>query len=429
MPGSTAPQKMLMPFLDLKAQFATIRQEVLDAVTRTLETQQFILGPEVTAFENEISALTGCTYSIACASGSDALILALLALEIGPGDEVITTPFTFFASAGSIARVGAKPVFVDIDPQTFNISPEAIKNAITPRTRAIMPVHLFGLSADMNPILELASAQCIPVIEDAAQAIGAHYAGRPVGSLGLMGCFSFFPSKNLGAAGDAGIITTSDAALADRLRLLHVHGARDKYVYELLGMNSRLDAIQAAILRVKLRYLDKWAAARQHNADRYRQLFREFRLEAKLIFTRCPSSIHSRLQSIHHSLQRSRQPSRTSAHPRHSLGNLLSDSSAPPESLRLSRPQAGRLSRIRSCQSGGPLPSHLSRTHRGATALCGRRNRRLPSGIEAPGICVDMMVRPASRVAYFQLTNRIVLPPKSDVARKSEGKALRKSWQ
>jgi len=279
---------MLMPFLDLKAQFASIRQEVLDAVTRTLEAQQFILGPEVTAFENEISALTGCAYSIACASGSDALILALLALGIGAGDEVITTPFTFFASAGSIARVGAKPVFVDIDPQTFNISPGAIQCAITPRTKAIMPVHLFGLSADMNPILELASAQCIPVIEDAAQAIGARYRGRPAGSLGLIGCFSFFPSKNLGAAGDAGIITTNDAALADRLRLLHVHGARDKYVYELLGMNSRLDAMQAAILRVKLRYLDKWAAARQHNADRYRQLFSEFHLKARVRLPAAP---------------------------------------------------------------------------------------------------------------------------------------------
>lgn len=280
--GSTAPQKMLMPFLDLKAQFATIRQEVLDAVSRTLEAQQFILGPEVTAFENEVSALTGCSDSIACASGSDALILALLALEIGPGDEVITTPFTFFASAGSIARVGAKPVFVDIDPQTFNISPQAIKHAITPQTRAIMPVHLFGLSADMNPILELASAQGIPVIEDAAQAIGARYRGRPVGSLGLTGCFSFFPSKNLGAAGDAGMVTTNDVGLADRLRLLHVHGARDRYVYELLGMNSRLDALQAAILRVKLKHLDSWAAARQRNADRYRQLFGEFHLESNV---------------------------------------------------------------------------------------------------------------------------------------------------
>ena len=191
MSGSTVSKKMMMPFLDLKAQFANIQQEVVDAVKRTLDTQQFILGPEVEAFEKEFSELTGCRYSIGCASGSDALILALLALEIGPGDEVITTPFTFFASAGSIARVGAKPVFVDIDPQTFNICPHAVKNAITPRTKAIIPVHLFGLSADMNEIHEVASPQQIPVIEDAAQAIGARYEGRPVGSLGLMGCFSF----------------------------------------------------------------------------------------------------------------------------------------------------------------------------------------------------------------------------------------------
>ena len=282
MSGSTVSKKMMMPFLDLKAQFANIQQEVMDAVKRTLDTQQFILGPEVEAFEKEFSELTGCRYSIGCASGSDALILALLALEIGPGDEVITTPFTFFASAGSIARVGAKPVFVDIDPQTFNICPHAVKNAITPRTRAIIPVHLFGLSADMNEIHEVASPQQISVIEDAAQAIGARYEGRPVGSLGLMGCFSFFPSKNLGGAGDGGMITTNDASLADRLRLLRVHGARDKYEYELLGMNSRLDALQAAILRVKLKYLDKWTAARQRNADRYRQLFREYLPESKV---------------------------------------------------------------------------------------------------------------------------------------------------
>jgi dTDP-4-amino-4,6-dideoxygalactose transaminase len=280
--GPTVPQKMMLPFLDLKAQFVSIRQEVLDAVMRTLESQQFILGPEVESFEKEVAAQTECAYSIACASGSDALILALLALEIGPGDEVITTPFTFFASAGSIARVGAKPVFVDIDPLTFNISPHAIKTAITPRTKAIMPVHLFGLSADMNEIHELVSAQEIPVIEDAAQAIGARYQGRPVGGLGLLGCFSFFPSKNLGGAGDGGMITTNDAALAARLRLLHVHGARDKYVYELLGINSRLDALQAAILRVKRKHLDHWTAARQRNADRYRELFREFHLESKV---------------------------------------------------------------------------------------------------------------------------------------------------
>ncbi len=282
MSGSTVPKKMMMPFLDLKSQFASIQREVMEAVTRTLESQQFILGPEVEAFEKEVSALTSCSYSIGCASGSDALILSLLALEIGPGDEVITTPFTFFASAGSIARVGATPVFVDIDAETFNISAQAIKNVITPRTKAILPVHLFGLSADMHEIHEVASAERIPVIEDAAQAIGARYEGCPVGSLGLMGCFSFFPSKNLGGAGDGGMITTNDSALADRLRLLHVHGARDKYEYELLGMNSRLDALQAAILRVKLKHLNNWAAARQRNADRYRELFREFLLGSKV---------------------------------------------------------------------------------------------------------------------------------------------------
>jgi dTDP-4-amino-4,6-dideoxygalactose transaminase len=280
--GPTVPQKMMMPFLDLKAQFASIRQEILHAVTRVLESQQFILGPEVDSFEKEVAALTESSYSIACASGSDALTLALLALEIGTGDEVITTPFTFFASAGSIARVGAKPVFVDIDPQTFNISPHAIQPAITLRTKAILPVHLFGLPAEMQEIHGLASAQGIPVIEDAAQAIAARYQGRLVGGIGLLGCFSFFPSKNLGGAGDGGMITTNDAALADRLRLLHVHGARDKYVYELLGVNSRLDALQAAILRVKLKHLDHWAAARQRNADRYRELVREFHLESKV---------------------------------------------------------------------------------------------------------------------------------------------------
>ncbi len=274
------PAKASLPFLDLKSQFVSIRQEILDAVTRTLESQHFILGPEVEAFEKEICVLTGCSHAISCASGSDALILALVTLEIGRGDEVITTPFTFIATAGSIARVGAKPVFVDIDQQTFNISARAIKRAITPRTKAIIPVHLFGLSAEMNQIEDLASTHHVPVIEDAAQAIGARYEGRAIGNLGLMGCFSFFPSKNLGGAGDGGMVTTNDAGIADRLRVLRVHGARSKYDCELLGMNSRLDALQAAILRVKLRHLDQWAVARRRNADRYRELFHEFRLES-----------------------------------------------------------------------------------------------------------------------------------------------------
>jgi dTDP-4-amino-4,6-dideoxygalactose transaminase len=271
-----------MPFLDLKAQYAGIREEVLEAVTRVLESQLFILGPEVEALEKEVSTLTACNYAIGCASGSDALILALLALEIGRGDEVITTPFTFVASAASIARVGAKPVFVDIDPETFNISPRAIEKAVTSRTKAIMPVHLFGLSADMDEIIAIAAGHGIAVIEDAAQAIGARYEGRAVGRLGVMGCFSFFPSKNLGGAGDGGLVTTHNSALAERLRLLRVHGARKKYEYELLGMNSRLDALQAAILRVKLRHLEHWAAGRRRNAERYRELFHEFRLESMI---------------------------------------------------------------------------------------------------------------------------------------------------
>ncbi|MGB9460580.1 MAG: DegT/DnrJ/EryC1/StrS family aminotransferase [Candidatus Acidiferrum sp.] len=280
--GSVAAPKKTFPFLDLKAQFASIRNEVMEAVTRVLESQHFILGPEVTELEKEMRAMTGCSYAIGCASGSDALILALLALEIGRGDEVITTPFTFVASAGSIARVGAKPIFVDIDPETFNISAQAIAKAITSRTRAIMPVHLFGLPAEMNEINKTAAEHGIAVIEDAAQAIGARYEGGAAGSLGAIGCFSFFPSKNLGGAGDGGLMTTQDATLAERLQLLRVHGARNKYEYELLGMNSRLDAMQAAILRVKLRHLDQWAAGRRRNAERYRELFHEFRLEASI---------------------------------------------------------------------------------------------------------------------------------------------------
>jgi dTDP-4-amino-4,6-dideoxygalactose transaminase len=277
--SSSAARKSML-FLDLQAQFSGIRQEILDAVTRTLESQHFILGPEVEGLEKEMALLTGCKYAIGCASGSDALVLALLALEIGNGDDVITTPFTFVASAGAIARVGARPVFVDIDPISFNVSPEAVKKAITPRTKAIIPVHLFGLAADMDEILASAASRSIFVIEDAAQAIGARYRGRAVGSLGIAGCFSFFPSKNLGAAGDGGIVTTNDANLADKLRLMRAHGARKKYEYEIIGMNSRLDSLQAAILRVKMRYLERWTSARRLNAERYRELFREFRLEA-----------------------------------------------------------------------------------------------------------------------------------------------------
>lgn len=277
-PSAKPPANAPFPFLDLKAQFASIREEVMSAISRVMESQQFILGPEVKQLEGEIASKLGAKYAVGCASGTDALILALMAAGIGPGDEVITTPFSFVATAGSIVQVGAKPVFVDIDPVSFDLDPAQVEAAITPRSRAILPVHLFGLPADMDPILAVAHAKNLLVIEDAAQAIGAQYNGQFVGTLGDMGCFSFFPSKNLGAAGDGGLITTNDSATAERLQMIRVHGSKTKYVHEIQGINSRLDALQAAILRVKLRYLDKWANGRNERAQRYRRLFDEKRL-------------------------------------------------------------------------------------------------------------------------------------------------------
>src|SRR5580658_6714949 len=277
-------------FLDLKAQFATIREEVMAAITRVMESQHFILGPEVNQLEQEIAAKLGANHAIGCASGTDALILALMAAEIGPGDEVITTPFSFIATAGSIAHVGATPVFVDIDPLTFNIAPALIEPAITPKTRAIMPVHLFGLPADLNPILDVARHHNLLVIEDAAQAIGARYNGGYVGTLGDFGCFSFFPSKNLGGAGDGGMVTTNEPHLAERLRMLRVHGGKKKYFHDILGTNSRLDALQAAILRVKLNHLNSWAEARGRHAERYRRLFDEHNLSLFLTYPPAPSA-------------------------------------------------------------------------------------------------------------------------------------------
>ncbi len=277
-------------FLDLKAQFAPIRDELLSAVERVFESQHFIMGSEVLALESEIAEFVGSKFALGCASGSDALLLALMALGVGPGDEIVTTPFTFVATAGSIARMGARPVFVDIDPVTYNLDPETIESAITSKTRAIMPVHLFGLSADMAPIQEISNRHNLPVIEDAAQAIGAEYNGQRIGSLGAVGCFSFFPSKNLGAAGDGGMMVTDNPELADRLRVLRLHGSRKKYQYELLGMNSRLDTLQAAILRVKLKYLPAWTAARQRNAERYQILFSEYGLTDSIALPVVPAS-------------------------------------------------------------------------------------------------------------------------------------------
>jgi dTDP-4-amino-4,6-dideoxygalactose transaminase len=261
--------------LDLKAQYAGIKDEVLDAVHRVLASQQLILGPDVEAFETEIAGYVGTQFAIGCGSGSDALLLALMALGVGPQDEVITSPFTFGATAGAIARLGARPVFVDIHPETFNLDERQVEAAVTSRTRAIMPVHLFGLPANMDVILEIATHHQLPVIEDAAQAIGSKWNGRSIGTLGDFGCFSFFPSKNLGGAGDGGMITTNHPQMAQVVRTLRAHGTRRKYHYDVVGINSRLDTLQAAILRVKLRHLDEWTAARRRNAGRYRELFAE----------------------------------------------------------------------------------------------------------------------------------------------------------
>jgi len=265
--------KARFDFLDLRAQFAAIHDEVMQAVAQVFESQYFILGPEVKLLEDEVAAKLGAKYAVGCASGTDALILSLLAADIRHGDEVITTPFSFIATAGAIAYVGAKPVFVDIDPVTYNLNPALLEAAITPDTRAIMPVHLFGLPADMDPILAVARGHNLVVIEDAAQAIGSRYGGRYTGTFGEYGCFSFFPSKNLGGAGDGGMITTNDAAIAERLQMLRVHGSKQKYFHEMIGTNSRLHALQAAVLRVKLRHLDAWQQGRQNRAERYRQLF------------------------------------------------------------------------------------------------------------------------------------------------------------
>jgi dTDP-4-amino-4,6-dideoxygalactose transaminase len=286
--------KNAFPFLDLKAQFASIREEVMEAVTRVLESQHFILGPEVKMLEDEIAAKLGAKYAIGCASGTDALILALMASGIGQGDEVITTPFSFIATAGAILQVGARPVFVDIDPNTFNIDPAKVASAITSKTKAIMPVHLFGLSAELDPILEIAKAKQLLIVEDAAQAIGARYKDRFVGTIGDFGCFSFFPSKNLGAAGDGGLITVNDSAFAEKLQMIRIHGSKQRYLHDIHGINSRLDALQAAVLRVKLRHLDGWAAGRANRAQRYRQLFDQRGLGKFISYPAAPSP------SFHH---------------------------------------------------------------------------------------------------------------------------------
>jgi dTDP-4-amino-4,6-dideoxygalactose transaminase len=269
---------MNVPLLDLKAQFRGIKKEVMDAVETTCEEQAFVLGSRVVELEQALASYVGASHAVGVASGSDALLLSLMALGVGPGDEVISVPFTFFATTGAVSRLGARPVFVDIRPDTFNVDPQQIEKKITAKTKAIIPVHLFGQCAEMGAINEIAKRRKVAVIEDACQAIGAMQNGIKAGVLGDTGCFSFFPSKNLGGFGDGGLITTNDAKLHEALAMLRVHGSRVRYVHEQIGINSRLDALQAAILRVKLNHLDRWTEGRRRNAARYERLFTEARL-------------------------------------------------------------------------------------------------------------------------------------------------------
>jgi dTDP-4-amino-4,6-dideoxygalactose transaminase len=284
-----------IPLLDLKAQYSAIRAEVREAIDRVCESQNFIMGPEVKSLEEEISAFCGARHAIGMSSGTDALLAALMAIGLEAGDEVITTPFTFFATVGAILRLGGRPVFADIDPETFNMDVGLALSKITPRTKAIMPVHLFGQCAEMDEILKAARENQLYVIEDAAQAIGANdQQGRQAGTMGDIGCFSFFPSKNLGAFGDGGMAVTEDEKLAETLSLLRVHGAKPKYFHKIIGGNFRLDALQAAILRVKLKYLKQWIEERRQVASRYRRLFEEMGL------LHCVSLLKDSLGHIYH---------------------------------------------------------------------------------------------------------------------------------
>lgn len=267
---------MAVPLLDLKAQYITLKTELDAALIRVAESQNFILGKEVETLEQSLCSYLGVKHAFGVSSGTDALLIALMALDIKTGDEVIVPTYSFFATAGAVVRLGATPIFVDIDPVTFNIDPETIENAITDRTKAIIPVHLFGQSADMKPIMDIASKYNLAVVEDAAQAIGAEYFdGKKSGTIGHIGCYSFFPSKNLGCFGDGGLVVTNDDELAENLKILRVHGGKPKYYHKVIGGNFRLDAIQAAVINVKLPYLDGWSAKRRENAETYYNLFLE----------------------------------------------------------------------------------------------------------------------------------------------------------
>ena len=274
---------MNVPLLDLQAQYASLKDELRPAIERVLESQRFVLGDEVRRLESSIAEYCQTKHAVGCASGSDALLLGLMALDIAAGDEVITTPFSFFATGSCVARLGARPVFVDIDPRTYNLDVSQVADAITPRTKAIMPVHIYGQCAEMDPLLALGERHGIPVVEDAAQAIGATEHGRRAGSMGVLGCFSFYPTKNLGGAGDGGLITTSEEKLEQRLKRLRAHGGITEYQHTEVGINSRLDELQAAVLNVKVSRLDSWSDERARKAAVYTRLLSEADLSFELV--------------------------------------------------------------------------------------------------------------------------------------------------
>ena len=292
-PSTAVPVSLpAVPLLDLSAQYAPLRAQILEAVTRVCDSQRFILGPETQALERELAGSLGVADAIGVSSGTDALLVAMMALGIGAGDEVITSTYSFFATAGCITRLGARPVLVDIDPETYNIDPGGVARAVTSRTRAIVPVHLYGHSADMDALLAIAVDAGLPIIEDACQSIGATWHGRQTGAMGRVGCFSFFPSKNLGAFGDAGLVTTQDAALAAEIRLLRGHGAQRRYYHDRVGGNFRIDELQSAVLRVKAPHLAEWTAARRRNADRYRAMFAAQGLTQVVLPVERPGAFH-----------------------------------------------------------------------------------------------------------------------------------------
>jgi dTDP-4-amino-4,6-dideoxygalactose transaminase len=295
---------MHVPIIDLKAQYVQIKGEVLQALREVCEDQRFILGPNVQKLEQEIASYLGIAHAVGVASGSDALLLALMAIGVGPGDEVVTTPYTFFATAGAVSRLGAKPVFADIEPDSFNIQPGQIEAKLTKRAKAIIPVHLFGQCCEMAAILKLARLKKVKVIEDAAQAIGAVYDGQKAGTMGDFGCFSFFPTKNLSGYGDGGMIITPDGEVARRLRLLRVHGSEERYYHVEIGCNSRLDEFQAAVLRIKLNYLEQWNSSRRERGQHYDHLFKETGL---LSYLKLPKTAQGNLHVYHQYVIRTQQ--------------------------------------------------------------------------------------------------------------------------